>query len=144
MEKWHHIFAVKQLTRVCWKNALWFTKFLTGCKHIATVKNFRITTKQSLCDTYDVHMIRLIKMLEVEPPYVTYVLIFQFLSLDSSELEAMGVAVNDRVSSPKRTIHVNQAKTPGGTLVTTTTTTTQKPMNVRYDAHIDGNWNYCN
>ena len=33
-----------------------FTKFLTVCKNIGTVINFKITTKQSLCDKYDVHI----------------------------------------------------------------------------------------
>ncbi|KAK3106854.1 hypothetical protein FSP39_001393 [Pinctada imbricata] len=66
----------------------------------------------------------------------------EFRILDSSEIEAMGLEVNENITTPKRTIQVNQSKTPGGTLVTTTTMTTQKPLNARYDAHVDESPSY--
>lgn len=52
--------------------------------------------------------------------------------LDPEEAQAYSYAVSKNQISPKRTIEVNQSKSPSGTLVTTTTTTTEKHNN-RHD-----------
>ena len=49
------IFAVKKLTRVCLKMLSGLQSFWSLAKHRNSVK-FRISTKQSLCDKYDVHI----------------------------------------------------------------------------------------
>ncbi|XP_061183848.1 phospholipid transfer protein C2CD2L-like isoform X4 [Saccostrea echinata] len=63
----------------------------------------------------------------------------EFLFLDPVDTNGLGPVMNQKnVTSPKRTIQVNQARTPGGTLVTTTTMTTERQQkNQRYEAAVD-------
>lgn len=64
----------------------------------------------------------------------------QFLFLDPVDTNGLGPVLNQQrnVTSPKRTIQVNQARTPGGTLVTTTTMTTERPRDQKHEAPVDG------
>ncbi|XP_033758789.1 LOW QUALITY PROTEIN: phospholipid transfer protein C2CD2L-like [Pecten maximus] len=64
----------------------------------------------------------------------------EFLFLDPVEAEAVRQTI--AAMSPKRTVEVNQAKTPGGTLVTKTTTTTERSRHGRQGAEVDGSPNY--
>ncbi|XP_048775657.1 C2 domain-containing protein 2-like isoform X8 [Ostrea edulis] len=62
----------------------------------------------------------------------------EFLFLDPVDTNGLGPVLNQKnVTSPKRTIQVNQARTPGGTLVTTTTMTTERQKNQRHEAAVD-------
>lgn len=64
----------------------------------------------------------------------------QFLFLDPVDTNGLCPVLNQQrnVTSPKRTIQVNQARTPGGTLVTTTTMTTERPRDQKHEAPVDG------
>ncbi|XP_022321160.1 phospholipid transfer protein C2CD2L-like isoform X3 [Crassostrea virginica] len=63
----------------------------------------------------------------------------EFLFLDPVDTNGLGPIVNQQrnVTSPKRTIQVNQARTPGGTLVTTTTMTTERHKDQRHEPPVD-------
>ncbi|XP_021354892.1 phospholipid transfer protein C2CD2L-like isoform X4 [Mizuhopecten yessoensis] len=71
---------------------------------------------------------------------VTGSLTVEFLFLDPIEAESVRQTI--AAMSPKRTVEVNQAKTPGGTLVTKTTTTTERARHGRQGAQVDGSPNY--
>ncbi|XP_048775652.1 C2 domain-containing protein 2-like isoform X3 [Ostrea edulis] len=67
----------------------------------------------------------------------------EFLFLDPVDTNGLGPVLNQKnVTSPKRTIQVNQARTPGGTLVTTTTMTTERQKNQRHEAAVDASPHY--
>nr|XP_034304325.1 phospholipid transfer protein C2CD2L isoform X8 [Crassostrea gigas] len=68
----------------------------------------------------------------------------EFLFLDPVDTNGLGPVLNQQrnVTSPKRTIQVNQARTPGGTLVTTTTMTTERPRDQKHEAPVDASPHY--
>lgn len=68
----------------------------------------------------------------------------EFLFLDPVDTNGLGPIVNQQrnVTSPKRTIQVNQARTPGGTLVTTTTMTTERHKDQRHEPPVDASPHY--
>ncbi|XP_060073125.1 titin-like [Ylistrum balloti] len=77
---------------------------------------------------------------DIRGDFVTGTLTVEFLFLNPVDAEAVQQTI--AAMSPKRTVEVNQAKTPGGTLVTKTTTTTERSRHGRQGAEVDGSPNY--